>query len=456
MTRDEAAAILALPRAKAIDAILDLASKADKFDQLCDILGPNTPSSMKPVYLKPPGKKRKRKPGRKKGHPGASRPIPDKIDHFKEHTLCRCPHCCNDLGKPVRDYKRYTEDIPPVEPIITAHTIHGYWCPFCKKVVYPAVTDALPNAMLGLRVIVFTAWLHYFIGVSISNIVNILAFSAQFKVTSGGLALAWQRLSLSLEPFYENIGKKVRHSAVLHADETGWRVSGVTHWLWCFATKKYCYYVIDKTRGSPVVKRVLGKLFNGILICDFWGAYNKIRALAKQRCYYHMFTELEKVDKRNASPAWKKFRKRLTRLLKDAVRLSAKRQKLPPDIYNRRKECLKERLGSIIVTSDSDKDVNRLKKRLGKFRNQLFTFLEFDDVSPYNNHAEQQMRKPVITRKISQQNRSKQGAYTHAIFMSLFKSAQLQGLNPIQSVMEQAQNAIAANHEQKYELKLAA
>ena len=56
MTRDEAAAILALPRAKAIDAILDLASKADKFDQLCDILGPNTPSSMKPVYLKPPGK----------------------------------------------------------------------------------------------------------------------------------------------------------------------------------------------------------------------------------------------------------------------------------------------------------------------------------------------------------------------------------------------------------------
>ncbi|MBW2219938.1 MAG: IS66 family transposase [Deltaproteobacteria bacterium] len=455
MTRDEAAAILELPRRKAIDAILNLALKAEKFDQLSDTFGPNTPSGMMPTYLKPPGKKRKRKPGRKKGHPGASRPIPDKIDHFKEHTLSNCPTCENGLGPTINSYKRYTEDIPPVEPYVTEHTIHGYWCSVCKKTVYPPVTDALPNAVLGMRVIVFTAWLHYYIGVSISNIVKILSFSAQFKVSSGGLTLAWQKLAGTLEPFYKNIGQQIRHSAVLNADETGWRVSGATHWLWCFATKEYCYYVIDKTRGSPVIKRVLGKIFDGILICDFWSAYSKIRTLAKQRCFYHMFTELEKVDKKNSSPAWKKFRKRLTRLLKDAIRLSGKSEELPPDIYARKKECLKERLGSIIVGSGSDKDVTRLKKRLSKYRNELFTFLEFKDVSPYNNHAEQQMRKPVITRKISQQNRSKRGANTHAILMSLFKSAQLQGLNPIECVMSQAQNAIMANHKQKNALKLA-
>jgi len=291
--------------------------------------------------------------------------------------------------------------------------------------------------------------------VSISNIVKILSFSAQFKVSSGGLTLAWQKLAGTLEPFYKNIGQQIRHSAVLNADETGWRVSGATHWLWCFATKEYCYYVIDKTRGSPVIKRVLGKIFDGILICDFWSAYSKIRTLAKQRCFYHMFTELEKVDKKNSSPAWKKFRKRLTRLLKDAIRLSGKSEELAPAIYARKKECLKERLGSIIVGSGSDKDVTRLKKRLSKYRNELFTFLEFKDVSPYNNHAEQQMRKPVITRKISQQNRSKRGADTHAILMSLFKSAELQGLNPIECVMSQAQNAIMANHKQKNALKLA-
>ncbi len=45
---------------------------------------------------------------------------------------------------------------------------------------------------------------------------------------------------------------------------------------------------------------MLGTLFGGILITDFWGAYNAIETLAKQRCYFHMFTELVKADQRNA------------------------------------------------------------------------------------------------------------------------------------------------------------
>jgi len=31
----------------------------------------------------------------------------------------------------------------------------------------------------------------------------------------------------------------------------------------------------------------------------------------------------------------------------------------------------------------------RLKKRLNRHREELFTFLEFNNVSPYNNHEEQ-------------------------------------------------------------------
>ncbi len=46
MTRDEAAAILELPRIKAIDTILALAEKAEKYDQLCGQVTPTTPSGM--------------------------------------------------------------------------------------------------------------------------------------------------------------------------------------------------------------------------------------------------------------------------------------------------------------------------------------------------------------------------------------------------------------------------
>ena len=79
---------------------------------------------------------------------------------------------------------------------------------------------------------------------------------------------------------------------------------------------------------------MLGILFKGILICDFWGAYNKIKALAKQRCFYHLFTELVKVDKHNGSLSWKIFRKKLSRLLKDAIRLSEKREQMEAIRYD--------------------------------------------------------------------------------------------------------------------------
>jgi hypothetical protein len=59
----------------------DLEAKAlqpDKPDSL------STPSAMRPVYTKPPASKRRRKPRRKKEHPGACRPAPVHIDQVVE------------------------------------------------------------------------------------------------------------------------------------------------------------------------------------------------------------------------------------------------------------------------------------------------------------------------------------------------------------------------------------
>jgi transposase len=449
MTRDEAIAILDLPRPEAVKAILVLAKKAEKYDDLTKQVSPTTPSGMTPTYLKPAAGGRKRKSGRKKGHKGSSRARPDKVDHFKEHTLDYCPHCQSPLKEPVGEYQRYTEDIPPIEkPEVTRHTVCRYWCPTCKKFVSPTISDALPGANIGLRLVVFTAWLHYLVGMSVNNIVRVLSVVCHFPISAGGLTQAWGNLARLLEPVYMEIGQKVSHSAVLHADETGWRLNGVTHWLWAFSTKSLCYYLITKSRGSPVVKDVLGTIFRGILVCDFWGAYNKITALAKQRCFYHLFTELVKVDQHNTSSEWKAFRKKFARLLKDAIRLSERKRQLQSTVYDRRKKRFHHRLGAFLQIDAGDKDVKRLIKRLRRHQDELFTFLDYENVSPYNNHAEQQMRKPVLTRKISQQNRSEQGAKTQAILMSLFRSADLQKKNPVETILSMSKSILVTTRDQ--------
>jgi hypothetical protein len=128
----------------------------------------------------------------------------------------------------------------------------------------------------------------------------------------------------------------------------------------------------------------------------------------------------------------------------------------PNTHYDNLKRRLYDRLGKSLTTPYEDKDAKRLIKRLKRHKDELFTFLEHEGVSPYNNHAEQQMRKPVLTRRVSQQNRSDQGAKTQAIFMTLFRTAELQGKNPVETVLSIAENAIAARTDSTEYLKLAA
>ena len=168
MTRDEAVAILQLPIDEAVDRILALAEKAEKYDQLCGEVSPTTPSGMIPPYLKEPAKnKRKRRPGRKKGHEGSSRIGPEHVDHFKEHSLERCPDCQTPLKESIKKYKRYTEDMPRIEkPEVTEHTVNGYWCPQCSpfKVVllFRSLCKNFSSRNMRCIFTAFTFWSWFF------------------------------------------------------------------------------------------------------------------------------------------------------------------------------------------------------------------------------------------------------------------------------------------------------
>jgi transposase len=146
---------------------------------------------MIPVYEKPPAKSRKKRPGAKKGHPGSRRRLPDRIDRRETHKLPCCPDCGGPLKRTGDTRTRYTEDIPEIQPEVTEHTIHSDWCTKCKRRVEPKVPDALPNATLGNRVLVLSAWLHYALGNTLSQIVEVFNFHLQLKITPGGLMQMW-------------------------------------------------------------------------------------------------------------------------------------------------------------------------------------------------------------------------------------------------------------------------
>jgi hypothetical protein len=98
---------------------------------------------------------------------------------------------------------------------------------------------------------------------------------------------------------YEGIKQSIRHSPCVNADETGWRVNGQNYWLWVFTNKDAALYHIDKSRGSKVVGNVLGEKYEGVFTSDFYSDYNKLQALAKQRCLSHLLDEIDKVEEKD-------------------------------------------------------------------------------------------------------------------------------------------------------------
>ena len=402
----------------------------------------STPSAMQPAYSKPPARKRRRKPGRKNVHPGARRPAPVHIDRTLEHTLTECPKCLNPLGEPCGKHSRIVEDIPPVKPEVIEHVVYEYECAPCGTTVSAPMTDALPRATIGLRLTLLSAFLHYALGMTTRNICAWLGTFCQFQVTPGGLVLQWQRLAAILKPVYDDLAEGAKLSAVLNVDESGWRILGRTAWLWCFTTARLAYYVLTPSRAGPVVKQVLGEVFQGILITDFFGAYGRIVAFAKQKCVVHLLREVKEVSLRNRSAEWQRFARRLKRLVHEALKLVIDRERLGEGVYGRRVANLHIRLADIFGISYRDADCNRLSKRLAKHSDEVLTFLLHRGVQASNNHAERQIRFAVIMRKNYFGNRSMRGAETQAILMSVFRTCRLRGVDPIAFLAESVAAAI--------------
>jgi transposase len=410
---------------------------------------PSTPSAQKPVFAKDTriAGKRGKRPGRKKGHAGVRRGRPERIDRTVEHRAECCPDCGGSLKRCSQTRDRYIEDVPVAVRVETVrHIIHRDWCPSCRKAVEPVITDALPNSSIGNGIVVLSAWLHYALGNTISQILSVFNFHLQFTMSEGGLVQMWHRLADILLAWYEEIAEDIQNAGVLHGDETGWRVNGKTHWLWCFTSKTATIFTIERSRAGPVVLAFIKDCFDGVFVSDFWYAYN-VLTCAKQKCLVHLLRELERVWKyKDSGGDWPAFSKKLKRLIRDAIRLRKSKDELAAAIYQQRCERMEKRRRLILEQNWSNKEAKRLLKRLTRHQDELLTFLYHTDVPFENNFGERSIRGAVIMRKNSFNNRSEKGASTQSVLMSVFFTIKQRGLNPVDTVKEALKIYLKTGH----------
>jgi transposase len=73
----------------------------------------------------------------------------------------------------------------------------------------------------------------------------------------------------------------------------------------------------------------------------------------------------------------------------------------------------------------------RLAKHLRRNQEALFLFLDRDDIEATNWPAEHAIRPAVVNRKSCGGNRTRRGAEAQAVLMSLLRTLQQRGINPL-------------------------
>lgn len=381
-------------------------------------------------------KKRSKKPGRKLGHAGVTRSHPEHIDHIVEQTLSKCPDCHHGLSRSQEVLEHTQEDIIPARVEVTLFKRHRYFCKHCGKIVTaPYAPNEIPQGRIGPTALIHTAILKYYHALPGGKIVELFQEMADFKVSEGAIGQVLQRLAEWLQVEVGEILKAIASSPQIHIDETGWKVNGKGHWLWAFVNEKLTYYKIDPSRSAKVPKQIIPTDYGGIIITDFYSAYNKLPG-RKQKCLVHLLREMRTAYEKNDSKEFRIYHKELKRILQDALRLDEKRNQMPRESFLIRVVKIKKRLLDWSIRSYEDKYLKRLSDRFLKYWFDLVTFLEEPGVSFNNNLCERQIRHNVIIRNRSYQNRSQNGAHAHEVLMSLIQTLRLQHQSPVTFLKE--------------------
>jgi transposase len=380
-----------------------------------------------------------KRPGRKAGQGRfayRSRPEPEQIAETQDAALPACPECGSSLTE-VKDHEQFVIDIPPVTPISVRYVTHSGYCPACRKRVrshHPEQTSAATGAagvVIGPRAKALAADLKHRLGASYAKVCEVITDAFGLKVTPGGWCQADQHLAEQARQVYAELVEALRACAVVHADETGWRIGVLSAWLLVFANREITVYAIRDHRSHEVVVEILGREFKGILVSDCFLAYDD-KALAdwlKQKCVGHLLRNLSELEETKARGAVR-FARQVTAVLRRALTLKAERQTLDPDRFAQRAAVLEAELDALIDPRRrlTDPDNVRLAKRLRKQRPHVLRFLYVDGLDATNNLAERQLRPGVITRKTSGCNRTQGGAAAHAILSSVLATCRQQAI----------------------------
>ena len=363
---------------------------------------------------------------------GGGRPLvcyPDETVTTKAPACAHCQARLTDADQVL--HGRYDKiDLPVVRPIVTRVERYAGHCPCCGSVTLAPVPVGMEEGSpFSINIVALAIYLRFTHAISYRRLTQVFLHLYGLQISEGALDAMLQRAKPCFDNEVAAILARLRRSRIVCSDETTVRIDGRTHWNWVFQNDRVVIHVVRNSRAANVVTETMAGHRPTIWVSDLYGAQQG-HADLWQVCLAHQLRDCKFAIETGDTI----FAPRMKALLLRAVVLARRRKTLAQSTRRSYQRTLDRELNAIMVLAPTNPHGKRLRKRYGKVRSHLFTFLEHPDAPPDNNSSERELRPTATYRKVTGGFRSKWGADLFAGVRSIVGTAARQGIDAYQAI----------------------
>lgn len=336
----------------------------------------------------------------------------DRVDHFVSCNLESCPHCgSKDISNNEKPMSLQQVELPEVKSIVTQFDCNKYTCRSCGEHSIAELPVGVPNSAFGPRLMALIASLTGIFHLSKREAMRLVKDLYDIDICEGSIINIEERVGLSLKEVHERIHHVVTKSVLCkHFDETSWRNSGKSQYIWVASNSQAVCFKIDQSRSRDAFHRVFGVISKGPKVTDRYPVYDEFEK-DHQYCLSHLIRDFRKYAEREGldGEIGEAIVKRLSQACK--IQSELRREIISIKCRNQKLSYCRKRVELDLIdglASGSNELARFCENVLNDF-DKLWTFTKFHDVDPTNNLAERDLRKLVLWRKKSYGTRSERG-----------------------------------------------
>ena len=377
------------------------------------------------------------------GREGGGRALSADPDEVVIARPARCRHCqaAFAAAEQTLDARYDKIDLPRVRPVVTRVERYAGHCRCCGATTLAAVPEGLqPGTPFSVNIVALAMYLRFVHAVSYKRLSRLLLELFGLTISEGALDAAFRRGKRRFDADVAAILARLRRARVIYSDETGVRVDGRGCWNWVFQNAEVVIHVVRRSRGADVVAEVLAGHRPALWVSDLYAAQQN-HADGWQICLAHQLRDCQyAIDAGDAV-----FAPRMKALLLRAVVLARRHRALAEATRRDYRRRLERDLDAIMALAPVTRDGRRLRKRYGKLRAHLFTFLDHPELAADNNSSERELRPTATYRKVTGGFRSDWGADLFAAVRSVIGTAKRRGIDAYQAIQDtlRGQSALA-------------